>query len=172
MKYTIHRIIRTKVLNEKYYEVLYQRDKLITPPGSQIELLDGSRFLVASGLSEPWSRLIVSQDRVDRLTWGKNIKILCSNDLYCTENLQNPGQTSLLDENKPGFIVGGESIAVALSYMSTYPDRKVEVVYLDEHPIHLDWLKVRAKLKREKIDLDTKKKYYTVENNKGVILHG
>ena len=148
MNYTIHQIRRTKQLNEKYYEVLFQRDNLKTPPGTQITLLDGSQYLVASGVLEAWCRLIVDETRVSRSIWGKTLKVKQCDCLF----------PDLLDNKKPSFIAEGESIAVPLSYISTFPDRKIEIVYKDSHPIHYEWLKVRTTL-TEQVD---GKSYYEV----------
>ena len=147
MNYTKYKIIRTKSLNPQISEVLFKSNSLNFSPGSRIKIYNTEEWYpVASGIKEPWTRILTQSLN---FLGTRGIKI---GEVSC----MFPG---LIDDKSPGFIVKGLGIAVPLSYISTFPDRKIEIVYLGEL-ISLEFLKQRTDLKFEAKDLSKDKTYY------------
>jgi hypothetical protein len=180
MKYTLHKIIRTKWLQPSVnsidrqdtqpsansdqpsaqtdcvekdstvtllentdphlYELLFERGSLSFLPSSMVKIynLEDTWCSVASEIRAPWARLIIDNNRIPKDSWGVNIKI---EDTLCMF-------PDLVKDSNPSFYCSGESIAVPLSYISNYPNRKVEIIYLGPG-ISLDFLQSRAILKRD-----------------------
>jgi hypothetical protein len=106
-------------------------------------------LFVASGIKEPWTRLIIEDTQVPRSTWAQAIKIREVINLY----------PDLINDKDPAFYVGGDGIALPLSYISTFPDRKPEIVYLGP-AISLEFLQQRSCLKRTREEITGDRIYY------------
>jgi hypothetical protein len=64
MKYTKHRVHRIADLNDKFFEVVFEKNGLRFTPGAAVKLYHGPDIpiFIASGVQEPWIRLIVNRD--------------------------------------------------------------------------------------------------------------
>lgn len=160
MNYSKHKIWRIKDLDRQettdrqvtgIYEVVFERQTLNFLPGSRVKLLglEEPLFFVASGIKEPWVRLIVDSASTPRAFWGRCIKIEKTLCMY----------PELLEDKDPAFYVSGEGIALPLAYISTFPDRRPEIVYLGP-AISLEFLEKRSRLKRDRVLVDGGRLYY------------
>lgn len=161
MRYTKYQIVRTKHIgisnnlgqpsgNSEIYELLFQHGRPGFAPGSMIKLHNTETWLyVASGIAEPWTRLLIDSQEIPMDSWGDCIKISETKCLY----------PELIEDGAPNFYCSGTGLALPLSYISTFPDRKVEIVYLGP-AIHLEFLKQRSILKRSREEIDVHKDYY------------
>ena len=160
--YTKHKIIRIKNLDRpsenidrenlstvSFYELLFQTDGTLNfAPGSQVKIYNTQTWCyVASEPQAPWTRLIIDNSKLSSSSWAGNIKIGETKCLY----------EDLIEDKNPAFYVTGEGIAIPLSYISTFPDRKPTIVYPAGH-ISLDFLKARSDLQSE---IELHKRYYT-----------
>ena len=139
-KYTKHIIRRIRDLNENYSEIVFQRDGLQFSPGSCVKLygIDYPSILIASGIQEPWIRLIVNRDLLSNFPAGtKYIK------LYKDIDNKMPTLAAAAAAN---WIVSSECIGAFFSYVSTYPDRKCKVCYLGSDKIQENWIKANHKM--------------------------
>ena len=151
IRYTKHKIIRVSELNDKYYEVLFQKDSLNFCPGSYVTLYKDRDYplFIASGISEPWCRLIVNCDVF-------SLNFFAAKD-YIKLNLEIDNKLPLLmAEKNPSFIITSDMISPFFSYSSTYPEKKCKVCYLGDYKISMDWIKANhdvvslSKIKKEK----------------------
>lgn len=133
MSYSTYPVVRTKYLNEKYFEVLFKRKTLNFTPGSYVTLYnDPTPMFIASGISEPWIRLILKTDQFYNLLDIKKLKL--------NMEIDNPFST-LINETQPSFIVTSEMLSVFFSYASTFPNVKCKICYLGPDKISEDWIK-------------------------------
>ena len=133
--YTKHQIKRIKVLNEDYFEVVFGRESLKFQPGAAVKLYNGPDFpvFIASGVGEPWLRLIMSVEKFGEYfpVGTRSIKLqLEVNNLL----------PSLELAESPNFVLDAGSIGAFFSWASTYPSKKCKVCYLDDVRIQEDWV--------------------------------
>jgi len=148
MKYTTLKVIRTKDLPDKAFELILERRDIQYIPGDCL-LIKGLNnefrpYFVASGMQEPWFRIIIEKNLNDSLInylynikKGSRIKVK-REPFSIFPNLINQKQKTI-------FIASGIGIAPFLSYFSTYPLQKItKVIYhVQEEGINVAWLKTR-----------------------------
>jgi len=134
MQYTKHQIRRIKQLNSNFFEVLFQKDSLNFIPGQTVTLYNGPDIpvFIASGVQEPWVRLIMNRDLSPNFPAGSlSVKL----------NLELDNKLpSLMAEDKPGFIFDTQTIGAFFSWSSTYPSKKCKVCYVGTDKISEDWI--------------------------------
>ena len=145
--------------NTGLYELLFQTNSLNFAPGSQVRLYNSEHwFWVASEPRAPWTRLLIDSKDIEDYTWGQSIRI---SDTHCV-------YPNLIEDKNPAFYCSGTGIAIPLSYISTFPDRRPTIVYLG-NPISLEFLTSRTDLVRSREQIDVGRKYYCKD---GVIRYG
>jgi hypothetical protein len=145
--------------NTGLYELLFQTETLNFSPGSQVKIHNSEHwFYVASEPRAPWSRLIIDNRDVPMESWGESIKI---DQVHCI-------YPELIEDKNPAFYCSGTAVAIPLSYISTFPDRKPTIVYLGP-AISLEFLTSRTDLVRSREQIDIGRKYYCKD---GVIRNG
>lgn len=143
MHYTKHTVIRCKDLNDNIFELLFRRNSLEILPGDKIKIITEDEPVsayVASSRKEPWCRLIcdkMSHHNLFKLHYPDSIKIAGVTQIH----------PDLIKDPQPCFCVSGTGIAVPMSYISTYPQKRVEIVYLGRTRIQEEYLKARCDLK-------------------------
>ena len=150
MEYTKHQIRRVRDLNDEYFEVVFNKRSLNFVPGSQVKLYkDDVPIFIASGIGEPWVRIILDKERfLSKFPAGVN-------SIRLSLELDNP-MPNLMTDKSPNFLVTSEAIGAFFSWASTYPSTKCKVCYLGDSKIQEDWIKAFHKivslkqLKREK----------------------
>jgi len=135
MTYTKHQIMRIRDLNEQYYEVLFTKDALKFAPGSTVTLYNGPEvpLFIASGLQEPWVRLILDRDKTPNFS-RTCISIKLNIDIV--NKLPN-----LVAEGSPNFILTPSMISPFFSWSSTFPTTRCKVAYLGDNLISEDWVR-------------------------------
>lgn len=150
MSYTKHQVKRIRDLNEKYFEVVFQKESLNFNPGDCVVLWTGPEIpiFVASGIQEPWVRIILNRDLFPNITPG-DLSIRFNKDI--TSKLSTlPGSVN------PSFVFDTNTIGAFFSWTSTNPGKPCKVLYLGDYKIQEDWIKAYhnvvdvSKLKREK----------------------
>lgn len=134
LKYAKHRIWRIRPLNDRYYEILIDKQSLKFVPGSAVTLYNGDEppIFIASGVSEAWARLILDRERSPHF------------DLEASSMKLNSGVQQLIPtlfgEEFPSFLLTSEGIAPFLSYVSTFPHKKCTVCYIGDNIYNKDWI--------------------------------
>lgn len=158
MKYTKHQVKRNRDLNDKYFEVVFQRDTLNFVPGSSVTLYNGPDYpvFIASGIQECWIRLIMNREIFSKLLPGsRTIKL----------NLEIKNKLpSLMAEKKPSFVFDTETIGAFFSWASTYPGVKCKVLYLGSNKIQEDWIKANHKIVNNVSKMKRLKELYVTGN--------
>ena len=134
MTYTKHQIIRMRDLNEQFYEILFTNNSLKFIPGSSVTLYNGDRkpLFIASGIQEPWARLILERGKSPNLLPGETSLKL---------NLEVVNKIpSLISEDSPNFILTPSMVSPFFSYASSFPSTRCKVCYLGENKISEDWV--------------------------------
>lgn len=132
MDYTVLPIIRTKRLNDGYFEVILKKKReILYRPGDSLYIkkdpsADWTSVFVASGVSEPWLRIILPEEDYEKISQAS--KIRAKNDI------SREALTLHLDLDKPIFICEGLGIAPFLSYISSYPSEWVIVYTIGNVP--------------------------------------
>lgn len=145
--YTKNIVVRTRDISDDIFELLFQRCGVKTIPGDQICIqppaggeFESKPIWVASGIKEPWVRILCDKmfhPWLSGLKYPSTIKIETVTSVY----------PDLIKDPQPCFCVSGTGIAVPMSYISTYPQKRVEIVYLGRTRIQEEYLKARCDLK-------------------------
>jgi hypothetical protein len=137
MNYTKHQIRRIRDLNDEYFEVLFQKRSLNFSPGSSVTLYNGPEdpIYIASGIAEPWVRLIMNRD-----LFSPNFPP-GTRSIKLNLEINNP-LPELMNEESPNFVITSSMAGVFFSYVSTYPTTKCDVCYLGEDKISEEWIKM------------------------------
>ena len=135
MKYSKHQIKRIRDLNDNYFEVVFNKRGLNFVPGCCVSLYKGPDFpiFIASGIQEPWVRLILNRDLFSPnfLPGTKSIKL----------NLEIENKLStLMSEEHPNFVFDTQTIGAFFSWASTNAGVKCKVCYMGEDKIQEDWI--------------------------------
>jgi hypothetical protein len=140
MKYTKHQIKRIRDVNEKYFEVVIGREGLNFSPGCCVKLYNEDVLIpIASGIGEPWVRLILNRDLFEsKFPAGTNSVRLSLEIVNIAPHL--------MAEEKPSFVLTPEMVGIFFSYVSTYPQVKCKVCYLGEAKVQEDWISASHKL--------------------------
>lgn len=136
--YTRHKIIRTKILNHTWFEVLFQKGFLNFVPGSTVTIY-GNEYrpiFIASGIQEPWVRIILRRDLFGDMF--KNFKPLDNTYIKLNRDLENKLPDLMLDKN-PSFFITSAGVSPFFSYVSTYPKSKCKICYIGDI-ISRDWI--------------------------------
>jgi len=145
MNYTKHQIIRIKDLSDDYFEVVFNKKTLNFTPGDAVTLYkgDGTPLFIASGIAEPWIRLIIPMEfKTPNFSPGvRCIKL----DLHVQTLMP-----SLMSEESPNFVISPAGLGAFFSYVSTYPHKHCKVCYLGDGRISEDWIKAYHKLVSKK----------------------
>ena len=101
-EYTKHNIKRIRDLNEKYFEVVIGKESLNFLPGSAVRLYnDGDEPLfIASGIQEPWVRLIMNRDLFPNFDFEQRNLKLSSEVQTLIGDLNN--------ETSPNFVIDAD----------------------------------------------------------------
>ena len=115
--------------------MVFQRDSLNFVPGSTVTLYKGPEYpiFLASGIQEPWLRLILRKD-IFSLNFGQ---VGCGIKLNLDVVNKLP---SLMSEKNPHFIFDTQTIGAFFSWASTNPEAKCKVCYLGQDKIQEDWI--------------------------------
>lgn len=142
MKYSKHQIRRIRDLNDKYFEVLFNKRGLNFVPGSSVTLYNGidTPIFLASGIQEPWTRIILNRDLFSPNFPQGTVSIKLNLEV------DNPLPTLMTEQESPAFVLTSEMVSPFFSYVSTYPHNKCKVCYLGADKISEDWIKTYHKL--------------------------
>lgn len=141
MNYTKHQIKRIRDLNEKYFEVVIGKRTLNFVPGSTVKLYNDGDYplFIASGIQEPWVRLILNRDLfAPKFPTG-------TNSVRLSLEVDNVLPT-LHTEKSPNFVLDAAGIGAFFSYVSTFPNVKCKVCYLGQDKVQEDWVKANHKI--------------------------
>lgn len=135
MNYTKHQIKRIRDLNDNYFEVVFAKQGLKFAAGSTVTLYKGPEFpiFIASGIQEPWLRLILNRDLFSPYfkPGTSSIKL----------NLEIENKLpSLMAEEKPAFVFDTQTIGAFFSWSSSNAGKKCKVCYVGEDKIQEDWI--------------------------------
>ena len=135
MKYTKHQIKRIRDLNDKYFEVVFAKKGLTFVAGSAVTLYNGPDMpiFIASGIQEPWIRLILNRDLFSPYfqPGTRAIKL----------NLEIPNLLSgLMLEETPSFVFDSNTIGAFFSWASTNAGKKCKVCYLGDDKVQEEWI--------------------------------
>ena len=135
MNYTKHQLKRIRDLNDEYFEVVFNKRSLKFSPGDAITLYNGPDHpvFIASGISEPWIRIILKRDLFPDFDYNA-VSIRLNKEIQSI--LPN-----LMNETAPNFILTAEGIGAFFSYTSTYPRVKCKVCYLGSDKVQENWVK-------------------------------
>jgi len=143
--YTKHQIIRTKDLDNGHFEVVFNKRSLNFKPGDVVSLYNtGSEpVFIASGISEPWVRLILPEHlRTPNFEPGvRSIRL----DLEVESRIP-----TLITEENPNFLITPAGLGAFFSYVSTYPHKHCKVCYLGDNRVSEGWIKAYHKLVSKK----------------------
>lgn len=117
--YTLHAIVRTKTFSKNAHELVFKRGYNRYRPGDQIDILDIGKYYIASGIQEPWARVLIDDVHIP----SPNIRIAKDiTNLYPTLVGANPKDTV--------FIAGDLGIGPCLSFCGTFPsDKFAKIIY-------------------------------------------
>lgn len=142
MRYSKHQIKRIKDLNEDYFEVVIARNHLKFSPGDCVKFYkDDVLIPIASGISEPWLRLILKRD-----LFGEKFDSR-TNSVRLSLEIENIVPT-LMTEEAPNFVLTPELVGVFFSYVSTYPEKKCKVCYLGDSKVQEVWVRSNHTLEK------------------------
>jgi hypothetical protein len=133
IEYTKHKIIRNREINREYSEVVFEKRDMAFVPGCQVTI-HGSRTKVylASGIQEPWARVILNSEESKLIPTGaKSIKL--------TRSLYNK-VPDLMEANTPTFVITAAGISPFFSYASSFAGKRYDVLYMGEDKIQEDWV--------------------------------
>lgn len=135
MNYTKHQVKRIKDLNDKYFEVVFSKDALQYVPGSTVKLYNGPDYpvFIASGIQEPWVRLILNRDLFSLNFKPHTLSIRLSLEI-------DNKLPTLMNEKKPSFVFDSETIGAFFSWVSTYPEVKCKVCYIGDNKLQENWI--------------------------------
>lgn len=135
MNYTKHQLKRIRDLNENYFEVVFNKRGLNFVPGTTVTLYKGPDFpvFIASGIQEPWLRLIVNRDLFSPYFKPGSTSIKLNLEL------ENKLPT-LMSEEQPNFVFDTQTIGAFFSWTSTHAGHKCKVCYLGGDKISEDWI--------------------------------
>jgi len=136
MNYTKHQIKRIRDLNDKYFEVVFAKRSLNFVPGSAVTLYNGPDLpiFIASGIQEPWIRLILNRDLFSPYfkPGTSSIKL----------NLEIPNLLpGLMAEESPNFVLDSNTIGAFFSWASTNAGKKCKVCYLGDDKVQPEWIR-------------------------------
>ena len=161
MNYTKHQIRRIQDLNDGYFEVLFQKRSLNFAPGSSVTLYNGPEdpIFIASGISEPWVRLIMNRDLFSPnfQPGARSIKL--------NLEINNP-LPELMREESPNFVITSSMAAAFFSYASTYPTTKCDVCYLGEDKISEKWIEMSHNIVKDVRKMKGKESLYILGDEK------
>lgn len=136
MRYTKHQIKRIRDINDSYFEVVIGKQGLNFSPGCCVKLYkDDIAIPIASGIGEPWLRLILSRD-----LFGEKFPA-GTNSVRLSLEIENVVPTLMVEES-PNFVITPEMAGIFFSYVSTYPQVKCNVCYLGEDKVQEDWIRM------------------------------
>ena len=140
MNYSKHQIKRIHDLNDNYFEVVIGKQSLNFSPGSCCRLYNSEVLIpIASGIGEPWLRLLMNRD-----LFGEDFPA-GTNSVRLSLEIENV-VPNLMTEPAPNFILTPEMVGIFFSYVSTYPQVKCKVCYLGDNKIQEDWISANHKL--------------------------
>lgn len=161
MKYTKHNIIRIKDLTTNFFEIIFARDHLKFVPGSVLELkgIKGDRhpLFIASEPDCGWVRVIADKREYPGLYTLKPKDTLKVCTISTTVDIPNGGV---------GFIVSDVGISPVFSLISTFPQQKQTIYYLDNEPISLEYLQHQHQVYTKLEDLEEEMIYYLIGSRK------
>ena len=135
MKYTKHQIKRIRDLNDKYFEVVFGKEGLKFESGAAVKIYNGPDLpvFIASGIQEPWLRLILNRDLFSPyfLPGSSSIKL--------SLEIENKLPT-LMAEEKPAFVFDTQTIGAFFSWSSSNAGVKCKVCYVGDDKIQEDWI--------------------------------
>jgi len=135
MNYTKHQIKRVRDLNDKYFEVVFDKRNLKFIPGDAAVLYNGPDIpiFIASGMQEPWVRLILDRDLFPDFDMEATSIRLESKILGLIPKL--------ISEDAPNFLITPAGVSPFFSYVSTFPNTKRTVCYLGEDKVQEEWIR-------------------------------
>ena len=134
MNYTKHQIKRVRDLNDRYFEVVFEKRNLKFIPGDAVVLYNGpdTPIFIASGMQEAWVRLILDRDLFPSFDKAATSIRLESNVLGLIPKL--------ISEDAPNFLITPAGVSPFFSYVSTFPNTKRTVCYLGEDKVQENWI--------------------------------
>lgn len=143
MKYTMHRVIRNKELENGILELVLERNKLNWGPGDQLSIVGSAGqepLLIASEPGCPWLRVLYRRNAYPDLAEINGLS---------RRSLKISGVSTYVDimgfDSCPGCLVQGIGIAPVFAYKSMYPERKVNVC-IQGSPVNADWCNANLEL--------------------------
>lgn len=155
MNYTKHQIKRIRDLNDEYFEVVFNKRGLNFLPGSQVKFhnSDLPPVFIASGIQEPWVRVILNRDYSPNFPPG-------SRSVRLSLDVDNP-LPALPAETSPNFLITAAGVGAFFSYASTFPNVKCKVCYMGDNKVQEEWVKSLHKIVTLK-ELRKEKNVYVV----------
>lgn len=139
MNYTKHQIKRVRNLNDKYFEVVFDKRNLKFIPGDAVVLYNGPDIpiFIASGMQEAWVRLILDRDLFPSFDMEATSIRLESKVLGLIPKL--------ISEEAPNFLITTAGVSPFFSYVSTFPkmylEKKCTICYLGEDKVQESWIR-------------------------------
>ena len=153
--YTKHKIHRVRSINDDWFEVVFDKETLNFIPGSCVSLynLDIPPAFIASGIQEPWLRIILNRDFLPEIQGKDYIKF--------NARVTNPLPTLMTSES-PSFIITASGASAYFSYASTYPSLKSKVCYLGSGRFNEDWIEMTQEVVKDPIEMTGEKELYII----------
>ena len=147
MKYTKLKVIRTKELSDDIFELILDSRGMKFKPGDVITInhpingvMESRPFFIASGIQEPWIRILIRINDGVLIDYLFNIK----KHAMVKVNIEpfSIFPKLLTQDEKCIFIASGIGISPFLSYFSSFPSTKVSqlLYHIKSEGVNSDWL--------------------------------